>query len=76
MSHQPKGVSKSFQTFLSQAPGQAKAWMDMVHVQSAKQAGASREEIIGAVLVGLPAAGQAVTQVLPVALQAYDSEEP
>jgi alkylhydroperoxidase/carboxymuconolactone decarboxylase family protein YurZ len=46
-----------------------------IHVQSAKQAGASREEIIGAVLVGLPAAGQAVTQVLPVALQAYDSEE-
>ncbi len=108
MSHQPKGVSRSFQTFLSQAPGQAKAWMDMVravdaasaldkkteelaylavlaalrlesgvpfHVQSAKQAGASREEIIGAVLVGLPAAGQAVTQVLPVALQSYDSEE-
>lgn len=42
------------------------------HVQSAKQAGASREEIISAILVGLPAAGNAVTQVLPAALAAYD----
>jgi alkylhydroperoxidase/carboxymuconolactone decarboxylase family protein YurZ len=44
------------------------------HVQSAKQAGASREEVISAVLVGLPAAGNGVTQVLPVALAAYDAE--
>ncbi len=43
------------------------------HVQSAKQAGALREEIIGAVLVGLPAAGQVVIQVLPVALAVYDN---
>ena len=42
------------------------------HVQSAKQAGASRQEIIGAILVGLPAAGLGVTQVLPAALAAYD----
>jgi len=43
------------------------------HVQSVKQAGASREEVISAILVGLPAAGNAVTQVLPAALAAFDS---
>lgn len=43
------------------------------HVQAAKNAGASREEIISAILVGLPAAGHGVTQVLPAALTAYDS---
>lgn len=42
------------------------------HVQAAKQLGASREEIISAVLVGLPAAGLGVIQVLPAALAAYD----
>ena len=42
------------------------------HVVQAKQAGASREEVVSAILVGLPAAGHAVTQALPVALQAYD----
>lgn len=44
------------------------------HVQLAKQAGASREEVISAILVGLPAAGQSVTLVLPSALAAYDAE--
>lgn len=44
------------------------------HVQSAKQAGASREEVISAILVGLPAAGHGVIQVLPAALAAYDTE--
>jgi alkylhydroperoxidase/carboxymuconolactone decarboxylase family protein YurZ len=44
------------------------------HVQSAKQAGASREEVISAILVGLPAAGHRVTQVLPAAIAAYDAE--
>jgi alkylhydroperoxidase/carboxymuconolactone decarboxylase family protein YurZ len=44
------------------------------HVKLARAAGASRDEIISAVLVGLPAAGNAVTQALPAALQAYDSE--
>jgi alkylhydroperoxidase/carboxymuconolactone decarboxylase family protein YurZ len=44
------------------------------HVQAAKQAGASRNEIISAVLIGLPAAGNAVTQVLPIAIAAFDSE--
>jgi alkylhydroperoxidase/carboxymuconolactone decarboxylase family protein YurZ len=44
------------------------------HVQSAKQAGASRDEVISAVLVGLPAAGHSVTQVLPAAIAAYDTK--
>jgi len=44
------------------------------HVQGAKQGGASREEVISAILVGLPAAGHAVTQVLPAAMDAYDAE--
>jgi alkylhydroperoxidase/carboxymuconolactone decarboxylase family protein YurZ len=44
------------------------------HVAHAKEVGASREEIISAILVGLPAAGNAVTQVLPSALRAYDGE--
>jgi AhpD family alkylhydroperoxidase len=42
------------------------------HTQLAKQKGASREEVISAILIGLPAAGNAVTQVLPAALAAYD----
>jgi len=43
------------------------------HVQSAKASGASRDEVISALLVGLPAAGHAVTQSLPAAIAAYDS---
>lgn len=43
------------------------------HVQAAKTSGATRDEVIGAVLVGLPAAGHAVTQVLPAAIAAYDA---
>jgi alkylhydroperoxidase/carboxymuconolactone decarboxylase family protein YurZ len=46
------------------------------HVQGAKKAGASREEVISAILVGLPAAGHVVTQALPVAVEAYDTELP
>ena len=45
-----------------------------LHVRLAKQAGASREEVISAILVGLPAAGQSVTQVLPAAIATYDTE--
>jgi alkylhydroperoxidase/carboxymuconolactone decarboxylase family protein YurZ len=107
MNNSLAGVSNSFQTFLEQAPGQAKAWMGAVqglaqastldkkteelaylvvlaalrmesgiffHVKSAKSAGASRAEIISAILVGLPAAGQVVIQCLPAALAAYDAE--
>ncbi|MCE5325904.1 MAG: carboxymuconolactone decarboxylase family protein [Planctomycetaceae bacterium] len=44
------------------------------HVQQAKAAGASRAEVISAVLVGLPAAGLGVTAALPAALTAFDEE--
>jgi alkylhydroperoxidase/carboxymuconolactone decarboxylase family protein YurZ len=44
------------------------------HVKCAKDGGASREEVISALLVGLPAAGHRVTQVLPAAIEAYDQE--
>jgi alkylhydroperoxidase/carboxymuconolactone decarboxylase family protein YurZ len=44
------------------------------HVQAAKKAGATREEVISAVLVGLPAAGNAVTTCLPAAIQTFDAE--
>nr|WP_288826421.1 carboxymuconolactone decarboxylase family protein [uncultured Clostridium sp.] len=44
------------------------------HVQMAKSHGATREEIISSVLVGLPAAGNVVIQSLPIALEAYDKE--
>jgi alkylhydroperoxidase/carboxymuconolactone decarboxylase family protein YurZ len=42
------------------------------HVKTAKGLGVSRDEVISAVLIGLPAAGHRVTQVMPVALQAFD----
>lgn len=42
------------------------------HVAHAKKAGATREEVASAVLVGLPAAGNAVIHALPAALEAYD----
>ena len=44
------------------------------HVQTAKQLGATREEIVSAILVGLPAAGHGVTQVLPAAIAAFDAQ--
>ena len=43
------------------------------HVNSAKQSGATREEVISAILIGLPAAGHGVTQVLPSTVTAYDA---
>jgi alkylhydroperoxidase/carboxymuconolactone decarboxylase family protein YurZ len=43
------------------------------HVTLAKAAGSTRDEVISAVLVGLPAAGLGVTQALPPALRAYDA---
>ena len=42
------------------------------HAAHAKAAGASRDEVISAILVGLPAAGNAVTQSLPTAIRAFD----
>jgi len=44
------------------------------HVAHARELGASRDEVISAILVGLPAVGHAVTQVLPAALRAYDQQ--
>jgi alkylhydroperoxidase/carboxymuconolactone decarboxylase family protein YurZ len=43
------------------------------HAQLAKQAGASREEVISAILVGLPAAGNGVTQSLPAAVAVFEA---
>jgi alkylhydroperoxidase/carboxymuconolactone decarboxylase family protein YurZ len=43
------------------------------HVQAAKQSGATRDEVISAILIGLPAAGHGVTQVLPAAVAAFDA---
>ena len=42
------------------------------HVSEAKKHGATRDEVVSAVLAGLPAVGNAVIQSLPLALQAYD----
>lgn len=44
------------------------------HVQIARQHGATRAEVISAILVGLPAAGHRVTQVLPAAIAAYEAD--
>lgn len=44
------------------------------HVKMAKLHGCTREEIISAILVGLPAVGNIVTAALPVALEAYDED--
>jgi alkylhydroperoxidase/carboxymuconolactone decarboxylase family protein YurZ len=45
------------------------------HVQVAKKFGASRDEVISAILIGLPAAGHQVTQVLPTVVKSYDESE-
>jgi len=44
------------------------------HVKHAKELGATREEVISAVLVGLPAVGNIVTASLPIAINAYDGD--
>ncbi|AIS63098.1 carboxymuconolactone decarboxylase family protein [Listeria ivanovii] len=44
------------------------------HVKMARSNGATREEIISAILVGLPAVGNIVTSSLPVAIDAYDEK--
>ena len=44
------------------------------HVQAVKQLGPSREEVISAILVGLPAVGHGLTQALPIAITAYDAD--
>jgi AhpD family alkylhydroperoxidase len=105
MDKQMPGVSNAFQSFLTNAPKHAQAWMKAAqeletasaldpktkelayiavlaalrmdsgipfHVQQAKQKGANRDEVISAILVGLPAAGNGVTQSMPAAIAAYD----
>jgi len=42
------------------------------HVKMAKANGASRDEVISAVLVGIPAVGNIVTSNVSIAAQAYD----
>ncbi|MCD2224008.1 carboxymuconolactone decarboxylase family protein [Listeria cossartiae] len=44
------------------------------HVKMAKSSGATRDEIISAILVGLPAVGNTVISALPVAIDAFDEE--
>jgi alkylhydroperoxidase/carboxymuconolactone decarboxylase family protein YurZ len=98
-------VSPAFQAFLQHAPGESKAWMDMVeklaasptldaktrslcylsvlaamrlssgvpfHAAHARSLGATRDEVIGAILVGLPAAGNTVIEALPLALTVFE----
>lgn len=43
------------------------------HVRQAKDSGASREEVISAILIGLQPAGHGVTACLPAAVEAYDA---
>jgi alkylhydroperoxidase/carboxymuconolactone decarboxylase family protein YurZ len=102
MSKELPGISPAFEAFLSEAPAQARAWMQAVeqlgaasaldkktaalaylavlaalrlesgvpfHVRVAKDAGATRAEVLSALLIGLPAA----TACLPAALAAYDA---
>ncbi|MFB6468272.1 carboxymuconolactone decarboxylase family protein [Cytobacillus sp. Hz8] len=44
------------------------------HVKSAKEYGATRDDIKSAVLLGLPAVGNQVIKALPIALGAFDEE--
>lgn len=44
------------------------------HAQAAKMAGAARSEVISAIMAALPATGQGVLEVLPIALEAFDAE--
>ncbi|MBF2488589.1 carboxymuconolactone decarboxylase family protein [Listeria marthii] len=44
------------------------------HVKMAKSNGATRDEIISAILVGLPAVGNTVISALPLAIDAFDEE--
>lgn len=43
-------------------------------VERARLSGATREEIVSAVMTGLPVAGNICIQALPVAMRAYDNE--
>ena len=43
------------------------------HAAHARRLGATREEVVSAVLLGWPAAGNAVVRSLPVALDGFDA---
>ncbi|MGG5318236.1 carboxymuconolactone decarboxylase family protein [Enterococcus sp. AZ072] len=43
------------------------------HVMLAKKAGATKKEVVSAILVGLPAVGNEVLNSLPMAIEAYDN---
>ena len=43
------------------------------HAAEARTRGASREEVVAAILVGLPAAGHRVVEALPAAIAAFDA---
>lgn len=45
------------------------------HVEKAKEANATKEEIISAILIGLPAAGNVVIKSLEKALKTYSDKE-
>lgn len=45
------------------------------HVAHARRLGASRAEVVSAILTGLPAAGMAVTSALPAVVRAYEEED-
>lgn len=45
------------------------------HVAQAKALGVTREELVSALLVGLPAVGHRVVSALPAALAAYDGHD-
>ena len=64
MSNGRNSMSAAFQTFVERAPKHAGAWMTAV--QALGEA--------SALLVGLPAAGNGITQSLPAAIEAYDAE--
>lgn len=44
------------------------------HVKMAKSSGATRDEVIGSILVALPAVGNMVVKSLPLAIEAYDGD--
>lgn len=44
-----------------------------LHARQAKQHGATRDEVISAILLGIQPAGHGVTACLPAALDAYDA---
>ena len=69
----PEGVSRASMVFGTEAPAHASTWMEAT--RGLDEASASREEVIGAVLLGLQPGGHRVTACLPAAIDAYDATE-